>query len=264
MSFTKHGFLAWIAIRKISRIVYKRAMPALHTIKNYVLNKLKRYIKYNYEKLGFLKLRNKFFERLRNQDFRKYSWQKCFQLCRTRLEINIYPPMTKFILLLCRRRKPSWLWLRWRKIFSNTTSTRSRTTKRKSLGLLSRTGVLQQKIRLCLFEIVLGQNTNPKRIAFLVLSFQNHLWRRAGKSCKASLLFKTCFQNCAIGALSQRKKAWSNCTKKQKFIKSSTIFSLQGDNELHMRDTKKCSELLYRRAGRNDFLITFGHNFFFI
>ena len=31
-----------------------------HTIKNYVQNELKRYIKFNSEKLGFLKLRNKF------------------------------------------------------------------------------------------------------------------------------------------------------------------------------------------------------------
>ena len=35
-----------------------------HTIKNYVLNKLKGYTKYNSEKLDFLKLRNKFFDRL--------------------------------------------------------------------------------------------------------------------------------------------------------------------------------------------------------
>ena len=52
--------------------------PAKHTIKNYVLNELKRYIKYNSEKLGFLKLWNKFFDRLRNQGFRKYSLTKKF------------------------------------------------------------------------------------------------------------------------------------------------------------------------------------------
>ena len=49
-----------------------------HTIKNYVLNELKRYIKYNYEKLNFLKLRNKFFDRLRNRGFRKYTLSKLF------------------------------------------------------------------------------------------------------------------------------------------------------------------------------------------
>ena len=79
-----------------------------HTIKHYVLNELKRYIKYNSEKLGFLKLRNKFFDRLRNQGFRKYSLTKKLWLCHTHLLINIYQPMTKFILLLCRRRKPRW------------------------------------------------------------------------------------------------------------------------------------------------------------
>ena len=50
----------------------------IHTIKNYVLNELKRYIKYNSEKLGFLKLRNKFFDRLRNRGFKKYSLTKMF------------------------------------------------------------------------------------------------------------------------------------------------------------------------------------------
>ena len=34
-----------------------------HTIKNFVVNELKRYVKYNTEKLYFLKLRNKFFDR---------------------------------------------------------------------------------------------------------------------------------------------------------------------------------------------------------
>jgi len=43
-----------------------------------VLNELKRYIKYNSEKLNFLKLRNKFFDRLRNRGFRKYTLSKLF------------------------------------------------------------------------------------------------------------------------------------------------------------------------------------------
>ena len=43
-----------------------------------MLNELKRYIKYNSEKLNFLKLRNKFFDRLRNRGFRKYTLSKLF------------------------------------------------------------------------------------------------------------------------------------------------------------------------------------------
>jgi len=43
-----------------------------------VLNELKRYIKYNSEKLNFLKLRNKFFDRLRNRGFRRYTLSKLF------------------------------------------------------------------------------------------------------------------------------------------------------------------------------------------
>ena len=52
-----------------------------HTIKNYVLNELKRYIKFNSNKLGFLRLRNKFFDRLRNLGFRKYGLSKLFAAC---------------------------------------------------------------------------------------------------------------------------------------------------------------------------------------
>ena len=43
-----------------------------------MLNELKRYIKYNSEKLNFLKLRNKFFDRLRNRGFRRYTLSQLF------------------------------------------------------------------------------------------------------------------------------------------------------------------------------------------
>ena len=44
------------------------------------MNELIRYVKYNSEKLGFLKLRNKFFDRLRNRGFRKYFLTKIFSV----------------------------------------------------------------------------------------------------------------------------------------------------------------------------------------
>ena len=43
-----------------------------HTIKKYVLNELRCYVKYNTEKCNYLKLRNKFFNRLRNRGFHKH------------------------------------------------------------------------------------------------------------------------------------------------------------------------------------------------
>ena len=52
-----------------------------HTIKNYVLNELKRYIKFNSNKLGFLRLQNKFFNSLKNRGFRKYGLSKLFATC---------------------------------------------------------------------------------------------------------------------------------------------------------------------------------------
>ena len=50
-----------------------------HTIKNYVLNELKRYIKFNSNKLAYLRLRNKFFDRLRNRGFKKLNLSKLFK-----------------------------------------------------------------------------------------------------------------------------------------------------------------------------------------
>ena len=49
-----------------------------HTIKNYVLGELKRYIRYNSLKLTFLKIRTKFFSRLRNRGFKKVWLRKQF------------------------------------------------------------------------------------------------------------------------------------------------------------------------------------------
>ena len=49
-----------------------------HTIKNYVLGELKRYIRYNSLKLSFLKIRTKFFSRLRNRGFKKVWLRKQF------------------------------------------------------------------------------------------------------------------------------------------------------------------------------------------
>ena len=49
-----------------------------HTIKNYVLGELKRYIRYNSLKITFLKIRTKFFSRLRNRGFKKIWLRKQF------------------------------------------------------------------------------------------------------------------------------------------------------------------------------------------
>ena len=44
------------------------------------------------------------------------------------------------------------------------------------------------------------------------------------KMCNSSKTFKVCFQNYAIVALFEMKKAWSNDCKKQTLIKSSSLF----------------------------------------
>ena len=56
----------------------KKSGHVTHTIKNYVLGELKRYIKYNSLKLTFLKIRTKFFSKLRNCGFKKIWLRKHF------------------------------------------------------------------------------------------------------------------------------------------------------------------------------------------
>ena len=51
-------------------ILYKSARPR-HTIKNYVVGELKRYMRINTEELNFLKNKNSFFLRMRNCGFSK-------------------------------------------------------------------------------------------------------------------------------------------------------------------------------------------------
>ena len=51
-----------------------------HTIKNYVLGEIKRYIRYNSLKLTFLKIRTQFFSRLRNRGFKKVWLRKTFSI----------------------------------------------------------------------------------------------------------------------------------------------------------------------------------------
>jgi len=51
-----------------------------HTIKNYVLGEIKRYIRYNSLKLTFLKTRTKLFSRLRNRGFKKVWLRKTFSM----------------------------------------------------------------------------------------------------------------------------------------------------------------------------------------
>ena len=55
-----------------------RSFHQRHTIKNYVWGELRRYVRYNTEEKNFKKLKVRFFLRLRNRGFRKYTLSKLF------------------------------------------------------------------------------------------------------------------------------------------------------------------------------------------
>ena len=62
---------------KYMYIPYKSAHPR-HTIKNYVIGELKRYVRVNTEELNFLKIKNRFFLRMRNRGFNKIKLSHWF------------------------------------------------------------------------------------------------------------------------------------------------------------------------------------------
>ena len=79
--FYSHGFLDFRIFQKeINRYMYipQKSGHISHTIKNYVLGELKRYIRYNSLKITFLKIRTEFFSRLRNRGFKKIWLRKHF------------------------------------------------------------------------------------------------------------------------------------------------------------------------------------------
>ena len=52
---------------------------AKHTIKNFIIGELKRYVRYNTIKKNFLKIRNKFYARLRNRGYKKTPLKRLFR-----------------------------------------------------------------------------------------------------------------------------------------------------------------------------------------
>ena len=68
--------------KEINRYMYipYKSGHVSHTIKNYVLGEIKRYIRFNSLKLTFLKIRTKLFSRLRNRGFKKGWLRKTFCL----------------------------------------------------------------------------------------------------------------------------------------------------------------------------------------
>ena len=81
--FYDNGFLDFkIHQKEINRYMYipYKSGHVSHTIKNYVLGEIKRYIRYNSLKITFLKTRTKFFSRLRNRGFKKVWLRRTFSM----------------------------------------------------------------------------------------------------------------------------------------------------------------------------------------
>ena len=61
-----------------------------HTIKNYVVGKIKRYIRYNLPKLSFFKIRTQFFSRLKNCGFKKIWLRRLFSVLKYEGRQNLW------------------------------------------------------------------------------------------------------------------------------------------------------------------------------
>ena len=62
---------------------------AKHTIKNFILNELSRYVRYNTVKTSFLRIRNKFYARLRNRGYKKVQLKRLFKPVKYRERMNL-------------------------------------------------------------------------------------------------------------------------------------------------------------------------------
>jgi len=67
--------------KKCNKYMYIPAKSghAKHTIKNFISSELKRYVRFNTVKLGFLRIRNKFYARLRNRGYSKVQLKRLFK-----------------------------------------------------------------------------------------------------------------------------------------------------------------------------------------
>jgi len=62
---------------------------AKHTISNFILSELKRYVRYNTVKLVFFRIRNNFFARLRNRGYKKVQLKRLFSTVKYRHRMNL-------------------------------------------------------------------------------------------------------------------------------------------------------------------------------
>ena len=63
----------------INMYIPAKSGHAKHTIRNFILSELKRYVRYNTVKLGFFRIRNKFYGRLRNRGYKKVQLTRLFR-----------------------------------------------------------------------------------------------------------------------------------------------------------------------------------------
>ena len=189
-----------------------------HTSKNYVLNKLKRYVKYNSEKLGFLKLRNKFFDRLRNRGFRKFSFAKMFSAVSYMARDKYLSSKDKIYSAVVQETQVEMALDEVAEgIFQD--HLKPDQNKRKKSGLQARKGSFLQQIRLCLFKQLWVKQQNRKKDYSLGFVFPGNCVEihreikqifneEMEKSCKTSPAFFSLLPElCVWCSIPQRKKS---------------------------------------------------------
>ena len=193
----------------------KKSFHRKHTIKNYVLNELKRYIKYNSEKLGFLKLRNKFFDRLRNRGFRKYSLAKMFSTVSYMSRDKYLSSNDKIYSAFVQETQVEMVLDEAAE--DNFQEHLKPDQNERETGTSIRERIISPTDKVVSFQTTLDQTTKLKKDYFLGFVFPGNCVEihkaikkifdeELEKNCKASPTFKACFENCAIGPLFRNEK----------------------------------------------------------
>ena len=164
-------------------------------------NELKRYVKYNSKKFCFLKLRNKFFDRLRNRGFRIYYLTKIFaSVSYSSRNKYLFTSDKIYSNVVQETQAEAAIMEVGEAIFNDHFNSLAR--KWKTSGKFSKTGKLLQQIRLYLLGNYLVKKTKNQTLICSVLP---------GK-CS----FQQCFNNSQIGALFSNEQKLGDLISKSK------------------------------------------------
>jgi len=147
-----------------------------------VLSELKLYIKYNSEKLGFLELRNKFFDRQRNQGFRKYSLTKMFSAVSYASRNKYLSTNDKIYSTVMQETQADMALNEVAESIFQDHLQPDQNTQEKEVGTSIKERTISPTDKVVSFQTTLGQTTKPKKRLLSLFCFSRKLCRNTQRN----------------------------------------------------------------------------------